>query len=108
MTIILSVVLQSFVVVAEDHQLHEMQIDHHQADVDHVHLNNGLEVLKVDLDSDTLHELQHHTHLSGSQFAWTDGKVFDHQLPLRTVNTYAYLGFALQEFIEPKLRPPIV
>lgn len=105
--LILSIVLQSFVAVANTNETHQLDAQHiqseHSHDVDHIALSTD----SAD-DDHYIKDCHHCGHCQGSHSPWfTAKKSYQVTTNLLVLNQYYYLQGKEKSVIEALMRPPI-
>lgn len=106
-TIILSIVLQSFVISADNTEFHELTVDHDVVQIDHVHIGYVSAITTFDVDKDVMQDCHHCGHCTSAQLSWelTANNAADDRFD--NINGFSLQKFALKDVIESRLRPPI-
>lgn len=104
--LILSIALQSFVISADTTEFHELTVDHHQVEIDHVHIGYVSTLTTFDVDGDVMQDCHHCGHCTSAQLSW-DFAVVKADNAYQNINGFALKKFALKDVFESRLRPPI-
>jgi len=109
--LVISIVLQSFVAVADAEKPHQINPQHLQTE--HVHDSDNLESQNKSLNeySDTEHntnDCHHCGHCQGSHTQWiVNKKITTSPTDFMVFNQYFYFNHLDKSFIEELIRPPI-
>lgn len=107
LTVILSIVLQSFVLSADNTEFHELTVDHQSVEITHVHIGYVSALTTFDVDADVMQDCHHCGHCTSAQLSWE----LDSHSPASdrygNINSFALQNFALKDVFESRLRPPI-
>jgi hypothetical protein len=109
LALMVSIVLQSFVISADNTEFHELTVDHTQVEVDHVHIGYVSSLTTFDVDStDIVPDCHHCGHCTSAQLSWDIKAPASVEQYHKDINGFALQNFALKDIFETRLRPPIV
>ena len=106
-TLILSIVLQSFVISSDNTEFHELTVDHQTVEIDHVHIGYVSALTTFDVDSDVMQDCHHCGHCTSAQLSWELANLNGSDDKYDNINSFALKNFALKDVFESRLRPPI-
>lgn len=106
-TLIISIVLQSFMISADSTELHELTVDHGSQEAHHVHMGYVTSFTTFDVDADHKQDCHHNGHSSSAQFSWEFNHNHASTNQFDNINSFSIKDFALKDIVENRLRPPI-
>jgi len=109
--LVISIVLQSFVAVADAEKPHQINNQHLQTEHVHDYDDNPDSLNKAISESDTEHntnDCHHCGHCQGSHTQWiANKKIAPTAADFMVFNQYSYFSHLDKSFIEELIRPPI-
>lgn len=106
--VISSILLQSFMISADNTELHELTVDHSSEQIHHVHVGYVTDSTTFEVDADTVPDCHHTGHSSSVHLSWAVPAEVMSQQRFDAHDLFAPPNFSLQDVIENPLRPPIV
>lgn len=107
-SVIVAILLQSFMISADSTELHELTVDHSSEQTHHVHVGYVTDSTTFEVDADVVQDCHHTGHSSSVHLSWAVPADVMSQQRFDAHDLFAPPNFSLQDVVEKPLRPPIV